>query len=216
MRTFLISGVCFLSALIVTVISLKCQQCVSTTENKCEGTEITCSTSENNCVSLTTETIVGDTKVNVFAKACSASSECNFPFFMTDGNSKTRGATKCCKSDNCENGVISLPNVNNTLNGLQCPSCNAVGTDKCEKSSTIKCEGAENRCIYYSLTVSKGTTKISTATRGCGSENICSSSQTGLFHGATLNFFECSSASCLYHSLLVPIIVELYLIKLLS
>ncbi|XP_030044469.1 phospholipase A2 inhibitor 1 [Microcaecilia unicolor] len=108
MRTFVTSGVCcILSVLIVTVNSLKCQKCNSITENNCQGTEITCDASRNNCGSMYLKTSTGGVEMNVFIKECIGSSDCDETFFLSAENYNIKGISKCCQSDNCDNGIIS-------------------------------------------------------------------------------------------------------------
>ncbi|KAF5904185.1 urokinase plasminogen activator surface receptor-like, partial [Clarias magur] len=116
-------------------LSLTCQECNLLTGN-CEQT--TCA---DQCITSTTSVSVSGIKSpDVTMKTCGAPEQCASGS-MNLGLMKMTINSKCCKTDDCNSQTLpALPRQ--APNGKMCYTCEG---DSC--STTVNCEGNEDRCI---------------------------------------------------------------------
>ncbi|XP_067397676.1 phospholipase A2 inhibitor gamma subunit B-like [Emydura macquarii macquarii] len=173
---------CVLSALLETGTCVSCEVCVGV-HDSCTGSVRVCSSGENSCGIIKTETVVGELKSPSFIKACLSSSICNLgPVFMTFGNGiSVRTNVACCVGRSCQTASITVPPANTTLNSHQCPACYSVFSHHCTEE-IIDCTGAQTQCIHISGTVKSGGTTVKTTMKGCATESACTNLQQ--FKGA--------------------------------
>ncbi|XP_053307931.1 phospholipase A2 inhibitor NAI-like [Spea bombifrons] len=167
--------VCVLPALLSTGYSLSCISCVSTNGDTCTGPNVTCPQYSDRCSSIYTKTNIlpyGLTTMSI-VRGCGYSKECAEPTKTLNNQFMSVDiCTSCCEGDNCTPVKPKAPSSNPTPNGLQCPSCFALMSDKCAAMNTTQCAGGENKCVSYVInSVFRGPFL---AMSGCATENLCS------------------------------------------
>ncbi|XP_077196869.1 phospholipase A2 inhibitor and Ly6/PLAUR domain-containing protein-like [Paroedura picta] len=165
-----------LSALFTSGNSLVCEVCKSK-DITCSGTLQTCEDSENNCATLVAEYRFGGLHIRRTYKECMVSSPiCDFlPFSMTFRPSITmRTSFNCCSSDGCNQEQSELPVAPRIPNGLQCPSCFAIGASRCRNIDILQCSGDEDHCFEITGTLMVENFNFTKATAGCGTAGLCS------------------------------------------
>ncbi|XP_053122781.1 phospholipase A2 inhibitor and Ly6/PLAUR domain-containing protein-like [Hemicordylus capensis] len=161
------------SILLATGVCLECEFCSSQTAN-CKGLSQLCTPSEDVCLTLTIETIVEDAVVIIATyKGCTRSVHCSrSPMTFTFPLKRKRRASKCCRKDLCNRGMVTLPKFGIRPNGLKCPGC--ISQDpSCPPTELIHCHGWEDHCVYYNVDVEQGGMIYSHVKRGCGTRNSC-------------------------------------------
>ncbi|KAJ6615894.1 hypothetical protein lerEdw1_015121, partial [Lerista edwardsae] len=105
----------------------------------------------------------GDRSARTFSrtfKECSSSAyhTCHSaPFTMSFRPSiSMRISFNCCKNDSCNKPALELPPFLYDFNGLECPSCFALGASRCRNVDTMSCRGNEDHCYEISGTLMAG------------------------------------------------------------
>ncbi|CAH2318740.1 Hypothetical predicted protein [Pelobates cultripes] len=146
--------------------SLNCIQCNSNINNSCTGPEITCSSSQDVCISIyETKSIGALTEIN-FYRDCGTSEQCGQFYSFIGGEIVNNLAYSCCQGNSC---LPLQPNM--SYNGLTCPSCSAEFLS-CNTGQFVDCIGTANQCISSTLTYSQGG-MTQFHVDGCTTENIC-------------------------------------------
>ncbi|XP_075047322.1 phospholipase A2 inhibitor NAI-like [Mixophyes fleayi] len=177
----LLGFLCVLSALSATGFSLTCKHCFGTTTS-CSGTTMTCPADYACGGSRTKTTSSGITISESYEITCVRKDECNTEGIISTPISRIKQGTSCCFTDNCTPPLPSLPQDNDRPNGLTCRTCMTGESDWCYTEDTMQCTGEENMCILMRANI-YGSTKISTATRGCSTKSICSLGSKTTTHG---------------------------------
>ncbi|XP_073457880.1 phospholipase A2 inhibitor and Ly6/PLAUR domain-containing protein-like isoform X1 [Aquarana catesbeiana] len=185
------------SALVASGYSLFCTQCVSSSDS-CSGPNITCP-SGSVCGAVYTESWSQDSIVSKsYMLSCTREDKCNTSgSFSLHNNARVKLGRSCCRTDRCTPPLPSLPENSPQSNGLTCQSCMSTDSTWCDGSDTMECLGDENMCFRQTSIVSAGSTKNSTAIRGCATKSICdfgnhSSSSQGV---KTVSEFACTNGS---------------------
>ncbi|XP_007440061.1 phospholipase A2 inhibitor and Ly6/PLAUR domain-containing protein-like [Python bivittatus] len=162
----------FFSILIPAGVCLKCEYC-SSSSGFCTGAAHICRPFENTCLTLTTETTIGNEVWLATYKGCTKIKHCvPSPMSFTLPSRRKRSAAKCCRKDLCNSGTVTLPRLGIRPNGLKCPGC--ISQDlTCKPTELIHCNGWEDYCVYYDLTVEQDGRFYTHAERGCGTKNAC-------------------------------------------
>ncbi|XP_042295788.1 phospholipase A2 inhibitor and Ly6/PLAUR domain-containing protein-like [Sceloporus undulatus] len=151
---------------------LQCERC-SSRNASCTGAPSICQKSSKNCLTVTTEYVVGNERWVATYKGCTKKIYCFAPSMsFTFPSQRKRRAAKCCNKDLCNRGAVKLPPMQTKPNGLLCPGCFSTHA-KCKPTETIKCHGEENKCVYYDITVEQGDQIYMFAKRGCGTKLAC-------------------------------------------
>ncbi|CAM4625208.1 unnamed protein product, partial [Lepidochelys kempii] len=193
-------AVCLLAALLATGACLQCEVCTGV-GNNCTGSMQTCTPGQDFCGIFLTEVIVAGMKTQTILKGCVASSQCKAgPVSMNFGNEVTSSTSiACCVGDACKTVNVTLPPADTKPNGRSCPGCYALSTEQCHEE-TVKCTGAETRCLDAVGTVTIGGNPVQMAMKGCASESICGQLKVGssTFAGisASQTRAKCTAASC--------------------
>ncbi|XP_061453735.1 phospholipase A2 inhibitor and Ly6/PLAUR domain-containing protein-like [Rhineura floridana] len=170
MRTYLAS--CLFSILLTTGVCLQCEQCSSNTDS-CTGMPHLCGPSDNACLTLTTEIVTGHDIWLATYKGCTKLMYCPpSPMSFTFPNQRKRRVAKCCRKNLCNSGAVTLPRLRTRPNGLKCPGC--ISKDpRCVPTEIIKCNGWEDNCVYYDVSVEDDRKIHTHAKRGCGTRRAC-------------------------------------------
>ncbi|XP_063291785.1 phospholipase A2 inhibitor gamma subunit B-like [Pelobates fuscus] len=164
---------CGLSALVATGYSLSCVKCLVPGPNSCNGTSINC-TSDQVCLSSYEVTSRNGVKVSeIFSRDCLPRTLCDVEgSWSALGGMKSQVATRCCVSDNCTPPEPKLAAVSNEVNGLTCPTCISVESDRCSTEDFIQCTGNETKCFLIAADIT-GNVSSSLMFRGCSTESFC-------------------------------------------
>ncbi|XP_077312171.1 phospholipase A2 inhibitor and Ly6/PLAUR domain-containing protein-like [Lithobates pipiens] len=185
------------SALVASGNSLFCTRCVSSSDS-CSGPNVNCS-SGSVCGAVYTESwSEGSIVSKSYVMLCTRQDECNTSGSMSHHNDAiVKFARSCCRTDLCTPPLPSLPGNSPQSNGLICPSCMSADSSWCDGSDTMKCLGDENMCFRQTTIVSAGSTRNSSAIRGCATKSICDfGSKSISSHGVkTVSEFICTSGS---------------------
>ncbi|KAL7891275.1 hypothetical protein AOLI_G00007510 [Acnodon oligacanthus] len=88
------------------------------------------------------------------------------------------GFVSCCGNDLCNNK--SIPDLNNTPNGLKCPTCNSVTDPTC--NSIVSCVGNQDRCGNGTLPKMQiFGPAANMPVMGCVSESVCEATDITTF-----------------------------------
>ncbi|XP_038184279.1 protein RoBo-1-like [Arvicola amphibius] len=91
----------------------------------------------------------------------------------TLGNQQTfTYVNSCCTTDKCNEADLTLPAPSSTPNGVECPACYNDKANLCSSVTTLKCTGAEKRCIEVTG-AGVGTSNSVIYGKGCATENSC-------------------------------------------
>lgn len=127
------------------------------------------------------------------------------PSFLTDGMFKEKGCiadsdtcsssltisatlgaqraftytNSCCTTDKCNQGDLTLPAPSSKPNGVECIACYNEKAKSCSSVTTLKCTGAEKKCIEVTGTA-VGTSTLMMYGKGCATENSCKLDMTVL------------------------------------
>ncbi|XP_067280099.1 urokinase plasminogen activator surface receptor-like [Pseudorasbora parva] len=149
--------------------SLSCYECSGMT-GSCSGQAVkTCPSGFSQCSSSTIVTKMGDMTSKVMNKECAPvcqSGSLNVGIM--------RMSTSCCTTDQCN--AQDAPDSSSNPNGKTCYSCDG---QTC--SNTVKCSGAEDRCI-------KATGNFggqSLVLKGCASKSICDATSVSSFQSSS-------------------------------
>ncbi|XP_027675028.2 phospholipase A2 inhibitor NAI [Chelonia mydas] len=166
-------AVCILAALLATGACLQCEVCTGV-GNNCTGSMQTCDPGQDSCGIFLTEVIVAGMKTQTILKGCVTSSQCKAgPVSMNFGNEVTSSTSiACCVGDACKTVNVTLPPADTKPNGRSCPGCYALSTEQCHEE-TVKCTGAETRCLDAVGTVTIGGSPMQMVMKGCVSESMC-------------------------------------------
>ncbi|XP_078389805.1 uncharacterized protein LOC144671667 isoform X3 [Cetorhinus maximus] len=101
--------------------------------------------------------------------------QCSDPIAFNTGVVFISQSSSCCRTDLCNNQKVAEP-VNSTQNGLKCRGCFNILSDSCRDSEqTVKCVGAETRCMSASGKVVLPFGVSNFIAKGCVSEQVCRS-----------------------------------------
>nr|XP_006120717.1 phospholipase A2 inhibitor and Ly6/PLAUR domain-containing protein-like [Pelodiscus sinensis] len=110
--------------------------------------------------------------------------------FTAEPGRYVRISTKKCNADQCNKDPLTVPQVKDSPNGLQCPSCQAVGASTCIPVIT-PCKGEETFCVNLIGTFKKAAASPDTkfAALGCATPSADAITknlpqQLGMFRGA--------------------------------
>ncbi|XP_044847489.1 phospholipase A2 inhibitor and Ly6/PLAUR domain-containing protein-like [Mauremys mutica] len=154
--------------------ALQCEVCQSKA-GSCSGPLQPCAPSEGTCVAAVAEFNLEENSFSYAAKSCLEPESCEpGPFTVTSTRNNTvRVNIACCNTDGCNAGAIPVPTVSSVPNGRQCPSCFAMGADRCQDMEPLACTGAEDHCIDIAGTLTLGNETLTRAATGCGSPGAC-------------------------------------------
>ncbi|XP_075047321.1 phospholipase A2 inhibitor NAI-like [Mixophyes fleayi] len=168
----LLGYLCVLSALTATGLSLTCKVCRGNDFDSCSGTNMTCPP-DNVCGGSRALTTAHKLKLaDVFTIGCVPKHQCNTLGSISTAYRNIKMGTSCCETDYCTPPSPTLPDDDFKPNGLTCQTCVSANSDWCYTDDTFQCIGNENMCILQS-TNSYGSSKLSTALRGCATKSIC-------------------------------------------
>ncbi|XP_030583158.1 phospholipase A2 inhibitor and Ly6/PLAUR domain-containing protein-like [Archocentrus centrarchus] len=147
--------------------ALQCQTC---TDQMCSSTAPNNCSPETMCVMTTILAYSLGTWARQIYQACASSSLCPFngtQIFSVDlGVQSALASAMCCNTDNCNTETLPDP-APQSGNGLLCNVCDP-STSQC--TSTLQCEGVENRCFQStseSLCSAAGRLKLQLTESGC-------------------------------------------------
>ena len=170
MQVFLISYV--FSILMATGVCLQCEQCTSSSSS-CTGLPQLCGKNENACLILTTEITLGKEKWLATFKGCTKAKYCMpSPMSSTYPSQRRRSASMCCRKDLCNSGAVTMPRLGVIPNGLKCPGCYSEDP-RCPPTELLTCNGWENNCVYYDVSIEQNGKIYHQARRGCGTKHAC-------------------------------------------
>ncbi|XP_063291544.1 phospholipase A2 inhibitor and Ly6/PLAUR domain-containing protein-like [Pelobates fuscus] len=174
MMSFMLSAFCMIAIFFNTGNCLKCQKCENTSGDTCSGELENCDTSVDSCLTTLVVTIYGTNTTSHITKSCVSNTDlCYANYNMTFGSVQLYSIAQCCKSDGCNKDNIKLPPLNQTENGVSCPSCLIVGGEKCVPKETIKCTGDQTKCFSYTGGVYSKGKFVDTDVKGCTTEDVC-------------------------------------------
>nr|XP_033770769.1 phospholipase A2 inhibitor and Ly6/PLAUR domain-containing protein-like [Geotrypetes seraphini] len=175
MRAFLTS-ICIIFALTATGLCLICERCLNIHGGSCSGASVKCKEDEAVCVSRTENTTIeNDSRLSMF-KGCMKYDPNICDTILHGGNDRFQNMiyNKCCKEDNCNRESFTVPPLNLTENGLECPTCYTNSSYECSPNGIMKCTGKEEQCYYFSATIRRpGLPFGKHASRGCISTGCC-------------------------------------------
>ncbi|XP_075047320.1 phospholipase A2 inhibitor NAI-like [Mixophyes fleayi] len=192
----LLGYLCVLSALTATGFSLQCKVCAGNNFGSCTGTTMTCP-ADNVCGgSRALTTANGITLTDIFTISCVPKNTCNTPGSISTPNINIKMGTSCCETDNCTPPSPTLPGNTFQPNGVTCRTCTSANSDWCYTEDTIQCIGNENMCLLQTNNI-YGSSKLSTALRGCATKSICDFGTKSSTSGGvnTKVSFSCTSGS---------------------
>ncbi|KAM4703029.1 urokinase plasminogen activator surface receptor-like [Rhinophrynus dorsalis] len=178
----------------VPVAALSCLACEG---NNCSApnlTSIPCSGLQDRCMTITTTTSVNGVSSASMIKGCGTGNLCNRSLEYNSGNGKLYSSISCCGKNNCNSGRNTTATYNETLNGLQCYSCNETGRGECKNASvigTVKCTGNMTSC--FDIT---GFPRGNTLMRGCSSQDVCRGLSVSMSVQPSQKLFCCSGNLC--------------------
>ncbi|KAF4078470.1 hypothetical protein AMELA_G00199450 [Ameiurus melas] len=139
------------------VLSLICQQCISSGITQC--TQTTC---PDQCLSATVSV---SSNVNVNLQTCGTSSLC-VNESLNVGIMDIATNVQCCNTDLCNTGTLAAP-PQQSPNGKSCVTCDNNGC-----SGTVNCVGDQTFCI--SASVQQGNNGV--YMKGCATKSACDAS----------------------------------------
>ncbi|XP_060131245.1 phospholipase A2 inhibitor NAI-like [Zootoca vivipara] len=175
MKTLLIS--CLLLTLLPPVASLICESCWSAGKDCLNATTEECDeSSDQSCMS-----VLGVGKMSLLGSAAVFKSCVNTELCDADHSSVSvtssiyiHNKISCCKTDMCNSGPPEVPErEKREPNGLKCPSCFSIFSDKCEGWKTVSCRNEEDQCFYLGGRMKFGESTLMGAFRGCATASLC-------------------------------------------
>ncbi|XP_003222863.1 phospholipase A2 inhibitor gamma subunit B [Anolis carolinensis] len=159
--------------ILTTAASLQCETCTGSGRN-CSGTMETCKKGEETCVITYTVDINGGVSHHETTKGCGNAYRCTFPpvYFHMDEKRTYRSHGVCCKGEECNNAMVSLPPVDTKQNGKRCPGCHAW-SDSC-KTKMVNCTGKDFQCFEMAshFELANGS-HIDRTMMGCTNKYVC-------------------------------------------
>ncbi|XP_031210113.1 protein RoBo-1-like [Mastomys coucha] len=118
------------------------------------------------------ETPSSSTNQEIVQKGCAENAKsCDLEFSATLGNQqKFRYKNQCCYTEKCNKDNINLSPSSSEVNGVECLSCYNEKNKTCP-TTTIKCTGAEKKCVE--VTGTDPTSTLVLYGKGCATENTC-------------------------------------------
>ncbi|XP_071968989.1 phospholipase A2 inhibitor and Ly6/PLAUR domain-containing protein-like [Engystomops pustulosus] len=152
---------------------LVCQKCNDLIGRNCtEPSNETCASSVKSCLTNLVATKIGGKFYEFVTKFCATNPIlCHMTYNVSNGI-ESYNVAKCCGGDLCNNGSITLPPINRTENGVQCPGCFAKA-ENCTPTQNIKCRGPQTKCYTFSGGIYNGTQFERWSHQGCTTENVC-------------------------------------------
>ncbi|XP_075046992.1 phospholipase A2 inhibitor gamma subunit B-like [Mixophyes fleayi] len=176
--------------------SLSCIECLVQGASFCTGNNVTCPPGRV-CAATHTVNIEDGIQKNEFCgRSCVPENQCQGPGSFSTYNSKSKKGFSCCYTDNCTPTQPVLPDDNFQPNGLTCRTCVSANSSWCYTEDTIQCTGNENMCLLQTNNI-YGSSKLSTALRGCATKSICDfGTQSSTSGGVNTKVsFSCTSGS---------------------
>ncbi|KAM8927845.1 phospholipase A2 inhibitor NAI-like [Pelodytes ibericus] len=202
MEHFLIT-VCIISALTATGYALSCIQCASINDMQCSGPSVVCQAPQDACMSSYTMTTMGEMEIGkIFARSCETRFACQNTGSISMPNGRIKQGSSCCFSDNCTPTSPRFPTEKQEKNGVKCPGCYALNSNKCSFEYTMECVGDEIKCINHTETT-LGEIQSSVALQGCATKELCNIKNQELQFGNTKTKVEIScmdSGASLQHN----------------
>ncbi|XP_076792883.1 protein RoBo-1-like isoform X2 [Arvicanthis niloticus] len=153
--------------------SYRCTQVVCENE-KCPGSTATCETSVS-CFSQiqNLETLPPNINRVLEQKGCTSDrNTCGMEFSITLGDQqKFKHKNLCCAGDQCNRENITLSPLSLEVNGVECPACYNVINKTCPTTTTLKCTGAEKKCVEVTLT--DRSSNFILYGKGCATDSAC-------------------------------------------
>ncbi|XP_052051759.1 protein RoBo-1-like [Apodemus sylvaticus] len=163
----------FSTLAVISVESYNCTKVGCTNGNCVENTGF-CLTSFS-CFSQIQklETASPGTNLLLEQKGCATFlNPCDMEFSATLGNQqKFKYKNQCCTGDFCNKDNISLTPLSSEVNGVECPACYNEQNQTCPTTTTLKCTGAENKCVE--VTGRDPSSKVVVYGKGCATESAC-------------------------------------------
>ncbi|XP_078389804.1 phospholipase A2 inhibitor and Ly6/PLAUR domain-containing protein-like isoform X2 [Cetorhinus maximus] len=167
----LFPGILTICALVTEVRPLTCNQC-SAPSSSCKLQKTTCPSRTTTCSTISTTEIYNGVTNKRIRNSCG---QCSDPIAFNTGVVFISQSSSCCRTDLCNNQKVAEP-VNSTQNGLKCRGCFNILSDSCRDSEqTVKCVGAETRCMSASGKVVLPFGVSNFIAKGCVSEQVCRS-----------------------------------------
>ncbi|XP_041032697.1 urokinase plasminogen activator surface receptor-like isoform X2 [Carcharodon carcharias] len=159
------------SGLLQGVRPLTCNQCVASS-GSCMLREIKCPSGTTTCSTTSTTEIYSGVTNKRIRNSCG---QCSDPIAFNTGVVVFSQSSSCCHSDLCNNQIFAEP-ANSTQNGLKCQGCFNISSHSCRDSEqTVKCVGAETRCITASGQEALSLSLNNFIAKGCVSKQVCRS-----------------------------------------
>ncbi|XP_053307501.1 phospholipase A2 inhibitor and Ly6/PLAUR domain-containing protein-like [Spea bombifrons] len=172
-----------------TVHGIICQECFNNESISCEGPIATCAS----CQTIITDQMNSNGSQSIIEKSCNLFPNfCNISYSVTAGDVHMGFISSCCDTDFCSNTTTEVPPQNTTENGVVCPVCFLENAEECVADETIRCTGAETKCINFAGKVYAQGTCNMYALQGCVTQNVCDISNIPLYPQSQL---------CAYHHL---------------
>ncbi|KAG8552845.1 hypothetical protein GDO81_003108 [Engystomops pustulosus] len=165
---------CVISALVASVVSVKCLACCSENSTTCNNvTEIECL--GDYCMTCSQWFFNGNKEYNGILKGCPDAEMCENEGRTGGENLKFRFYTSCCKGDYCNRDQYRLPVDDRTPNGVQCDTCYSLNsTEECVSTKKINCTGNENQCFTYMGTMKNPDgSVVNYSLKGCANNYTC-------------------------------------------
>lgn len=106
-------------------------------------------------------------------KGCNTDTKtCGLEFSATLGSQQTfKYKNQCCTTDKCNKENIALSR-SSEINGVECTACYSEQNKTCSTITTLKCTGAERKCLE--VTGTDQSSNLIFYGKGCATENTCS------------------------------------------
>ncbi|XP_036425348.1 protein RoBo-1-like [Colossoma macropomum] len=179
----------YLSSLFCSVHSMlpKCLMCASY-EGQCSTATLTECEPGLVCSSLRYSVVASEFGVSsaAVARICLEQDLCSLlsptasgiTYSANFGVASVFGFLSCCDTDLCNNK--NIPELDNTPNGLQCPTCNSVADPTC--NSTVSCVGNQDRCANGTFpNMQIFGQAINKPVMGCVSKSVCEAAKVATF-----------------------------------
>ncbi|XP_078389806.1 uncharacterized protein LOC144671668 [Cetorhinus maximus] len=157
------------SGLLQGVRPFTCNKCVASSDS-CILQETKCPSGTTTCSTTSTTEIYNGVNDKRIRNSCG---QCSDPIALNTGVVVISQSSSCCHSDLCNNQIVAEP-ANSTQNGLKCRECFNSSSDSCRDSEqTVKCVGAETRCMSASGQENFTYGVSNFIAKGCVSEQVC-------------------------------------------
>ncbi|KAM4015763.1 protein RoBo-1-like [Anomaloglossus baeobatrachus] len=169
----LVTLLCIISALVVSVISYKCYYCVSPNSTTCQESETQCL--GNRCITASQYFNVGGHTFNSIYKGCANETLCGTNGSAVVGNMTFRFYPHCCIGDLCNSQGYELPEEDLKPNGLECPSAHCLGTlEECKSGMVMNCTGSMDSCLEFrGIVKHPDGTYLNYSVKGCINNATC-------------------------------------------